>query len=149
MAARRVQRVWAFHLGVDHYRIDNAPWFVRDLAVGDVVRAEEPDAGSNPVFVEIVTRSDHVTIRLICFRTGRWREIWRVRWSRSPRSGSTVKGYLGTACSHWNITDRPASGDRVDTTSGCRRRFMGVQKKAGSPGLDRRDQSVVTVVQPC
>jgi hypothetical protein len=64
------ERVWAFHLGGDHYRIDNAPWFVRDLAVGDVVRAEAPDADSNPVFVELVQRSEHNTIRLICFRSG-------------------------------------------------------------------------------
>jgi hypothetical protein len=64
------ERVWAFHLGRDQYRIDNAPWFVRDLAVGDVVRAEAPDADSNPVFVDLVERSEHITIRLICFRDG-------------------------------------------------------------------------------
>jgi hypothetical protein len=64
------ERLWAFHLGDDRYRIDNVPWFVRDLAVGDVVRARLPDADSHPVFVEVVERSDHVTIRLVCFRRG-------------------------------------------------------------------------------
>lgn len=64
------KRVWAFHLGGDEYRIDNPPWFVPDLAVGDVVRAHAPDAQSQPVFVEVVRRSDHVTIRLIVFRRG-------------------------------------------------------------------------------
>jgi len=64
------ERVWAHHLGGDRYRIDNPPWFVPDLAVGDVVRAQAPDSGSHPVFVEVVERSDHVTIRLICFRRG-------------------------------------------------------------------------------
>ncbi|MFL6061625.1 MAG: DUF4265 domain-containing protein [Marmoricola sp.] len=64
------ERVWAFHLGGDRYRIDNPPWFVRDLAVGDVVRAQAPNADSHPVFVELVERSDHVTIRLVCFRSG-------------------------------------------------------------------------------
>jgi hypothetical protein len=34
------ERVWAHHLGGDRYRIANAPWFARDLAVGDVVRAQ-------------------------------------------------------------------------------------------------------------
>ena len=64
------ERVWAFHLGADRYRIDNPPWFVPDLAVGDVVRAQAPDADHHPVFVNVVERSDHVTIRLICFRKG-------------------------------------------------------------------------------
>lgn len=64
------ERLWAFHLGGDHYRIDNVPWFVHDLAVGDVVRAQAPDADSHPVFREVVDRSDHVTVRLICFRQG-------------------------------------------------------------------------------
>ncbi len=64
------ERLWATDLGGGAYRIDNVPWFVRDLAVGDVVRAHAPDAGSHPVFREIVERSDHVTVRLICFRNG-------------------------------------------------------------------------------
>lgn len=66
----RSERVWAFHVGEDLYRVDNAPWFVRDLAVGDVVRAEPRGTDSHPVFVKVVERSDHVTVRLICFRRG-------------------------------------------------------------------------------
>jgi hypothetical protein len=64
------ERVWAFDLGEGQYRIDNVPWFVRDLAVGDVVAAAPPDAGSHPVFAHLIERSDHLTIRLICFREG-------------------------------------------------------------------------------
>lgn len=64
------ERVWAFHLGADRYRINNVPWFVRDLAVGDVVRAQAPDADSHPVFVELLERSGHATVRLICFQAG-------------------------------------------------------------------------------
>lgn len=64
------ERVWAYRAGDDTYVIDNPPWFVRDLAVGDVVRATSSDAGSQPVFNELLQRSDHVTIRLICFRSG-------------------------------------------------------------------------------
>jgi hypothetical protein len=64
------ERVWAHHLGGDRYRIDNPPWFVHDLAVGDVVRAQAPDSDSQPVFAEVLERSGHVTIRLICFRRG-------------------------------------------------------------------------------
>lgn len=64
------ERVWAFSRGRDRYVIDNVPWFVRDLAVGDVVRAVSPDSHSHPVFQEVLRRSDHVTIRVICFRAG-------------------------------------------------------------------------------
>lgn len=64
------ERMWASDLGTGHYRIDNVPWFVRDLAVGDVVRAQAPDANSHPVFIEMVEKSDHSTVRLICFRGG-------------------------------------------------------------------------------
>ena len=64
------ERLWAFDLGDDRYQIDNVPWFVRDLAVGDVVRAQVRSPDSNPVFDVVLERSDHVTIRLICFRNG-------------------------------------------------------------------------------
>lgn len=64
------ERVWAYDRGDDTYVIDNPPWFVRDLAVGDVVRAMSPYAASQPVFQQLMRRSDHVTIRLACFRSG-------------------------------------------------------------------------------
>lgn len=64
------ERVWATHLGGDAYRIGNAPWFVLDLAVDDVVEATPPDPDSQPVFVRLLEPSDHITIRLIVYSTG-------------------------------------------------------------------------------
>ncbi|NHA69127.1 DUF4265 domain-containing protein [Phycicoccus flavus] len=64
------ERVWAHDLGGDRYVVDNPPWFVRDLAVGDVVRAVAPGTDRHPVFVELLERSDHCTIRLVVFRAG-------------------------------------------------------------------------------
>lgn len=64
------ERLWAFELGGDRYRIDNVPWFARDLAVGDVVRAVAPDAESHPVLREVLDRSDHLTLRLVVLRRG-------------------------------------------------------------------------------
>ena len=64
------ERVWAVPLGDDRYCIDNAPWFVRDLAVGDIVRAIPEGPRSNPVFRDMLRPSEHVTIRLVCFRDG-------------------------------------------------------------------------------
>lgn len=64
------ERVWALPLGADTYRIDNVPWFVRNIAVGDIVRAIPDSPTTHPLFIEVVQPSDHVTIRLICFRSG-------------------------------------------------------------------------------
>lgn len=64
------ERLWAFDLGNDRYRLDNVPWFARDLAVGDVVHAVSPDADSQPVLRGLLERSEHVTVRLIVFRSG-------------------------------------------------------------------------------
>ncbi|MCW2498014.1 DUF4265 domain-containing protein, partial [Jatrophihabitans sp.] len=48
------ERLWAFSLGDDIYRIDNAPWFVRDLAIGDLVEARASAPNEHPVFQRIV-----------------------------------------------------------------------------------------------
>lgn len=64
------ERMWAFGRGEDRYEIDNVPWFVRDLACGDVVEAVAPDPSSHPVFTRLLQRSLHLTIRIICFRSG-------------------------------------------------------------------------------
>ncbi len=50
--------------------MNNVPWFVRNLAVDDVVSAEAPSPNTYPVFREVVQPSSHVTIRLIVFRSG-------------------------------------------------------------------------------
>jgi hypothetical protein len=64
------ERLWAQELGDLHYRIENVPWFVRDLAVDDVVIAEPRDNYTHPVYRETVEKSAHLTIRLACFPNG-------------------------------------------------------------------------------
>lgn len=56
--------LWAEPLGNDEFRIDNTPWFVRNLAAGDVVRAL---AGSDGVLwaTERLRWSGRCTIRVI------------------------------------------------------------------------------------
>ncbi len=56
--------LWAKAQGGDTYRIENTPWFVRNLAAGDIVRA---NAGSDGVLwaTEKATWSGHCTIRVI------------------------------------------------------------------------------------
>jgi hypothetical protein len=64
------ERMWAMPLGDDRYQVDNVPWFVPDLAVEDIVVAVAPDGDSHPVFQHLEARSAHLTIRVICFRSG-------------------------------------------------------------------------------
>jgi len=67
------EHLWAWSLGDDRYRIASPPWFARDLAVDDVVRARVsgipadagPDATAAPTFIEVLVSSQNVTLRLI------------------------------------------------------------------------------------
>jgi hypothetical protein len=63
-------RVGAFDVGEDLYRITNPPCFVWDLAVGDTVHCVAAGPGTLPVFQRLQARSDHVTLRVVCFRAG-------------------------------------------------------------------------------
>jgi hypothetical protein len=64
------ERLWAEPLGDDLYRIDNVPWFARNLAEGDVVRASAPDGSSWPVVTDRISWSGNCTIRIIPLRSG-------------------------------------------------------------------------------
>lgn len=56
--------LWAEHVGGDEYRIDNSPWFVRNLSNGDVVGAR---AGVDGVLwaTDHRQRSGRLTVRVI------------------------------------------------------------------------------------
>lgn len=62
--------LWAEPVGGDRYRIDNIPWFARELACDDVVRAE-PDAEGVLWGVKRVRWSGACTIRVMAPRDGR------------------------------------------------------------------------------
>lgn len=61
--------LWAEPLGDDEFKVDNTPWFVRNLATDDVVRAL---AGSDGVLwaTERVRWSGRCTVRVIPRRDG-------------------------------------------------------------------------------
>ena len=64
------ERLWAFSLGNGLYRVNNVPWFVRNLAVDDVVSAEAGSDEVHPVFRALVEPSSHITVRVIVLRSG-------------------------------------------------------------------------------
>jgi Domain of unknown function (DUF4265) len=61
--------LWAVPLGGDAYRIDNTPWFARNVAAEDVFLAE-PDADGRLWAVERLRWSGNCTIRVVPFRDG-------------------------------------------------------------------------------
>lgn len=58
------ESLWAYDLGDGTFRIDNVPWYVRDLAVDDIVAAANQDG--RLVFTEFARKSEHLTIRIYC-----------------------------------------------------------------------------------
>jgi len=56
--------LWAVPLGDGRYRIDNTPWFVRQLATGDIVIAQADDGGELWA-TERAAWSGHLTLRVI------------------------------------------------------------------------------------
>lgn len=64
------ERVWARPLGGDQYMLENAPWFARGFAEGDIVRAVASKDDIWPIVVERLHWSGNLTIRVIPFREG-------------------------------------------------------------------------------
>ena len=56
--------LWAEPLGADRYRIDNTPWYARNLAVNDVVEASQ-DRNGVLWAAKVVHRSGNMTVRVI------------------------------------------------------------------------------------
>ncbi|WP_160310914.1 DUF4265 domain-containing protein [Streptomyces sp. 150FB] len=65
-----IEGLWAVQLGEDLVRIDNTPWFVTNIACGDVVRVRE-DADGELRAIEKIKWSGHCTVRVIPFEDGR------------------------------------------------------------------------------
>ncbi|MFI1378054.1 DUF4265 domain-containing protein [Embleya sp. NPDC020886] len=61
--------LWAVPIDVDLVRIDNVPWFVRDLSLNDTVRTRAGARGALQ-FVEKVSWSGNCTVRIILYESG-------------------------------------------------------------------------------
>jgi hypothetical protein len=64
------ERVWARRVGATEFRLENAPWFVRGVAEGDIVRAIAATDDEWPSFVETLQWSGNCTIRVIPYKQG-------------------------------------------------------------------------------
>jgi hypothetical protein len=61
-----VEGLWAKPVGEGRYEIDNIPFFVREIAVGDIIEADH--FKSEFWFRSVVSRSGHSTIRVIIYQ---------------------------------------------------------------------------------
>src|SRR5689334_85227 len=62
-APSSTETLWAKALGQSLYQLDNAPWYARGCALGDVVRCVEVN-GELPRFIEVVMPSGNRTVRV-------------------------------------------------------------------------------------
>lgn len=60
-----VERLWAFDLGNDHYKLDNSPFFAYSVSSDDIVYAPFDRHEGFPTFQRVVSKSGNRTIRLI------------------------------------------------------------------------------------
>lgn len=63
-----VETMWVEALGMDRYRVDNIPFFVKPLAVNDIVRGQRSDGNSDLVwFSGRLEWSGRSTVRIVFF----------------------------------------------------------------------------------
>src|SRR5688572_29982065 len=63
-----VETLWATHLGVDHYRLDNSPFYAYGVSWEDVVSAPFNQEEGFPTFERVVSKSGNRTVRVL-FKT--------------------------------------------------------------------------------
>ena len=66
----RGEGMWASPLGQDTYRVASVPWFVCNIAEGDIVRAASLENRSVPLFLERLSSGGSCTIRVMPFEDG-------------------------------------------------------------------------------
>lgn len=89
----KVESVWATKVG-DYYKIDNIPFFAKNVALGDIVSVEEDDEKAL-YFDKLVQASGNSVIQMIIFDTaqvghvGRQLESLGCGWE-----GSHIENYI-------------------------------------------------------
>lgn len=90
-APTATETLWATPLGGSQYQVDNAPWYARAVAAGDVILCRE-EPGELPTFDEVVRPSGNLTVRVFV-REGPERMIMKERVFRLLESlGCSYKG---------------------------------------------------------
>lgn len=60
-----VETLWAYHLGNDHYRLENSPFYAYSVSWRDIVHAPYDRDEGFPTFQAVVSKSGHRTVRIL------------------------------------------------------------------------------------
>jgi hypothetical protein len=60
-----VETPWAIPVGRNRYKLDNCPFYAYGVSWGDVVEAAPQSNGVFPLFIRVLEKSGHRTVRLI------------------------------------------------------------------------------------
>jgi hypothetical protein len=96
------ESVWATRVADDRYRLDNVPFFVDGVALGDVVGTVH--RGGAEWYVGVVTPSGNSTLRVVCFDADRGEAV--AAWLRAR--GWTWEYALG---GDYLVANVPAGAD--------------------------------------
>lgn len=89
------ETLWAEPAGDGRFRIDNIPWYARDVAAGDVVEAHEADDGTLE-FDRVAERSGHSTVRVALYDPDETQELRdRLRALGCESELSHIPGFIG------------------------------------------------------
>ncbi|HEX8790107.1 MAG TPA: DUF4265 domain-containing protein [Polyangiaceae bacterium] len=121
-----VESLWAQPIDAHHCRLDNVPFFAREVANRDVVEVKEE--GGNLWFVRVAEEGGHGTIRVITYDKGDVDEIRRtIRGFGCAVELSHIDGYLSVdvrpESQKQNLLDflqREHAADRLDYDEGCK-----------------------------
>ena len=57
--------LWAIPLGCNRFKIDNIPFYAKELSCDDIIEANEEDVGY--IFSRVIHKSDNSTIRVVIY----------------------------------------------------------------------------------
>lgn len=59
------EKLWTIEVKNGHYKVDNIPFYAKDLSCDDIIEAKLE--GEDYIFVRVVSRSENSTIRVIIY----------------------------------------------------------------------------------
>lgn len=121
-----VESLWAEPVDARHCRLDNVPFFVREVANRDVVEVREEEG--NLWFVRVTQEGGHGTIRVVAYDKARADDVRRtIRGFGCAVEQSHIDGYMSVdvrpESKKQELLDylqREHAADRLDYDEGCK-----------------------------
>jgi hypothetical protein len=71
------ERIWALETSKGHYKLDNIPFFARELALGDIVSAVPEEGADEGIlrYQQVIEPSGHSTFRVLVYDETQVQEV--------------------------------------------------------------------------